>query len=194
MPHCSPLTFDSKNNKFLDIPAVTKICGFGWAECPTSPTHETIAPKLKRRISKFSRGHIAEGLYNLAEHAISELLCQPDGSFKSRTYTSVMPSAGFERVLDELIMNFRALNHDGYGGVTRLDIFFFVYRFTSKTLRSKASAVIACEVLESSTKYDRLSDDMLRVVVDKCFRHSKPELVQFIYRELHFALFRGRKN
>ncbi|ERF68221.1 hypothetical protein EPUS_08658 [Endocarpon pusillum Z07020] len=123
---------------FLDIPAISKICCFGWAECPISPTPETIAPILKRRISKFSRGRVAEGIYNLAQHAISELLSRSDGSFQSRTYT--------------------ALNHDGYGGVTRLDIFFFVYRFTSKTLRSKASPVIACEVLESATKDDRLNE------------------------------------
>ncbi len=83
---------NSKDSKFLDIPAISKICGFGWAECSTSPTRETIAPKLKRKISKFSQGHIAEGIYNLAQHAISELLFQPDGSFQSRTYTSVKPS------------------------------------------------------------------------------------------------------
>ncbi|KAF7505183.1 hypothetical protein GJ744_001173 [Endocarpon pusillum] len=124
--------------EFRDIPAISKICCFGWAECPISPTPETIAPILKRRISKFSQGRVAEGIYNLAQHAISELLSQSDGSFQSRTYT--------------------ALNHDGVGGVTRLDIFFFVYRFTSKTLRSKASPVVDCQVLESATKYDRLSE------------------------------------
>lgn len=104
MPHCSQLTFGSKNHRFLDIPAISTICRFGWAECPTSPTRKTIAPELKHRISQFSQGHIAEGIYNLAQHAISELLYQPDGSFQSRTYTSVKPTTVFERDSDELII------------------------------------------------------------------------------------------
>lgn len=101
-PHCTLLTLDSEKYDFLDIPAISKICCFGWAECPISPTRETIAPILKRRISKFSRGRVAEGIYNLAQHAISELLSKSDGSFQSRTYTSVTRTDVFERISDEL--------------------------------------------------------------------------------------------
>ena len=95
MPHCSQLTLNSKNYEFLDIPAISKVCRFGWEEFP--PSNDTIAPTLKRRISRFSQGHVAEGFFNIAQNAIRELLSQPCGSFQSRTYTSVKPSPVIEK-------------------------------------------------------------------------------------------------
>jgi len=50
---------------------------------------DQITPALKDMISKVSHGYTAEGLHNLAQHAIGELRSHSRGPFSSRTYTSV---------------------------------------------------------------------------------------------------------
>jgi hypothetical protein len=54
-----------------------------------SSAGDETTPALKEMISKVSYGHTAEGLHNLAQHAIGELQSYSSGSFSSRTYTSV---------------------------------------------------------------------------------------------------------
>jgi hypothetical protein len=73
-------------------------------------------------------------------------------------------------------------------------MFFFVYRFQSKTLRSQATYLVVCEVVKSTTKFDRINENALRVLVDTCFRYSKPALIKSIHQEFHNAIFRGRKK
>ncbi len=55
------------------------------------------------------------------------------------------------------------------------------------------SPLIACRVVESIVKLDRISDNTLLVLVGKCFRYSKPKLTRSIYQEFHDALVRGKK-
>jgi hypothetical protein len=77
------------DTEFSDIPVVSTVSQFDWEECSTSSAPDRIASALKRRISRFSHGSVTEGLHNLAQHAIGELLCEPHGSFPFRTYKSV---------------------------------------------------------------------------------------------------------
>jgi hypothetical protein len=148
---------------------------------------------LKRRIARFSHASVVTGLCDLAQHIIAELLAKPRGSSPSRTFASVtFRTFLLENFRTKLTNLSSVLNLDALGGITRLDIFFSVYRFTSILLQHKANSLITCRVVKSSINVDGISDNALRVLVGKTLDHSKPHVVKSIYQEFHKALIRGK--
>jgi hypothetical protein len=83
-----------------------EMMSYAWEECSTSSAPDRIASALKRRISMFSHGSVAESLHNLAQHAIGELLCEPHRAFPFRTYTSVKSIFQLKEDLHKLTIEF----------------------------------------------------------------------------------------
>jgi hypothetical protein len=69
-----------------------------------------------------------------------------------------------------------AISIDPLGGISRLDTYFFVYKFSSKGLMKTAEAVIACSIVKSSAETSDVNDNTLRVLVNQCFETSGIEL------------------
>lgn len=92
------------------------------------------------------------------------------------------------------LMAFSILSCDHRDEITRLDLFFFVYRFVGKTLQNDSRSLIACRVVRSTTKLDRISKNAFRSLVHKCFRHSHPDVVRSIYKELDHAWTHGTRK
>ncbi|KAF1974485.1 hypothetical protein BU23DRAFT_553181 [Bimuria novae-zelandiae CBS 107.79] len=128
-----------------------------------------MGPAIKGAVSDFSHGLVVYGLANLASSVIGKLMGATSGS---RTFRTTY-----------------AISVDPLGGISRLDIAFFVYNFSSEGLRKTAQSVVACCIVKSSANITKIDDNTLRVLVNQCFETSELQLRRAIYAELHESIF-----
>jgi hypothetical protein len=73
---------------------------------------------------------------------------------------------------------------DELGGVSRLDTYFFSYKFESDTLLHKAQSIIGVCIVQSSAQIAKLDPNTCRVLVTQCFGDSSLETRKIILNEL----------
>jgi hypothetical protein len=73
------------------------------------------------------------------------------------------------------------------GGVYRIDLHFFAYRYISSQLKDTAKEVLAVSIVISSADITKLRDNTLRIIVQQTYEKSSKEEQLAIYEQLRKA-------
>ncbi|KAI9866425.1 MAG: hypothetical protein M1813_001547 [Trichoglossum hirsutum] len=77
-----------------------------------------------------------------------------------------------------------AISTGDLGGVFRIDMHFFAYRYTSNQLKDVAKEVLTVSIVISSADLKNVSDNTLKVIVQQTYSQSSKEEQQDIYEQL----------
>ncbi|USP72755.1 hypothetical protein yc1106_00029 [Curvularia clavata] len=133
---------------------------------------EDIGEPIKKCANSFSRGPLADGIATLATTVITELLGASQG----------------QRVHDERY----AIRLNDFGGISRLDAFFFVYKIQSESIIQKCYSVVACCVVESSVDAKDLNENTVKVVIGQAYGGSPASTQQLIWKQMYWDVFRKK--
>jgi hypothetical protein len=132
-----------------------------------SNTPADIGNVINGTFSAFAEGHVADGIAKLVNSGLNVLL----GSYSGNSSTR-----------DTYVISTGSL-----GGVFRIDMHFFAYRYTSDQLQSIAKQVLAVGIVVSSADLKKVSDNTLRVIVQQTYSKSTKEEQQAIFNQLKEA-------
>jgi hypothetical protein len=112
----------------------------------------------------FASGDAAKGIAKIIQSTLSTLIGQSHASMsEDKVYT---------------------IATGDIGGLHRLDILVFCYSYTSNTLMSITKAVKAACVVLSSVKLDTVSENTMRVIVQKTYKDSPKDEKEKIVQQL----------
>ncbi|KAI8623251.1 hypothetical protein F5Y19DRAFT_459071 [Xylariaceae sp. FL1651] len=154
--------FDAKK-----IPIDQIISSDSIIQAKISNTPADIGKVINDTFSAFAEGHVADGIAKLVNSGLTLLL----GSYSANTSTR-----------DTYVITTGDL-----GGVFRIDMHFFAYRFTSTQLKESVKEVLAVSIVISSADLSTVSDNTLRVIVQQTYSESTKDEQTAIYEQLKKA-------
>ncbi|KAI0528344.1 hypothetical protein GGR58DRAFT_509588 [Xylaria digitata] len=135
------------------------------ANIQNTPTN--VGGVIKDAFSAFANGPVVDGIATLINSGLKVLL----GSYSGNTSTR-----------DTYLISTGTL-----GGVYRVDIHFFAYRFRSDQLKDVTKEVLAVSVVISSAELKGLSNNTLRNIVQQTYGTSTNEEQEKIFQQIKTA-------
>ncbi|KAL9045509.1 MAG: hypothetical protein Q9214_001457 [Letrouitia sp. 1 TL-2023] len=136
-------------------------------QCNISNTPSDIGNAIADTFSSFASGDIANGISKLINNGLKLLLGSYSGNSSMRdTY---------------------AIACGELGGISRLDMHFYSYRYTADQLTSIAKQVLCVSIVRSSVDPTKLSDATLRNIIQNTYSASSKDEQQKMYDQLKAA-------
>ncbi|KAI0838654.1 hypothetical protein F5Y06DRAFT_296269 [Hypoxylon sp. FL0890] len=135
------------NQKLIPVDVI--IAQDGILQATMSSEVTGVGEIISNSFSAFASGDVAKGVTSLVQTGLNILIGSYSGSTSSR---------------DSYIITTGEL-----GGVMRIDMHFFAYRYTSSQLTEICKQVISVNIVISSVDISRLSDSTLRAIVQNVY-------------------------
>ncbi|PQE25762.1 tyrosine phosphatase protein [Rutstroemia sp. NJR-2017a BBW] len=135
------------------------------ASIENTPTN--IGSVITDSFSAFASGEVVKGITTIINSGLKILLGTYSGNISTR--------------------DIYLISTGKIGGVFRVDIHFFAYRFRSDQLKSVTKEVLSVSIVISSAELNGLSDNTLRNIVQQTYSASTSEEQQSIYEQIKAA-------